>query len=196
MIEIIHWQTHSHPPLPKTDFISLRIYFHFLFQKLWGIFVIICISKIIITMTCYIEPISKFCSWFSTDRMTPYRVISTSTQKHASFIQEGENLCGSRVSLKTSHTRGIGYWPDPDLSRHRARAHHGWGGEGQTSHWWLVTTQGLRRGTQNHIHAIFQMFWHSSFCLYICVQYATLNLFKKVFSFIPKTNEELMWMLS
>lgn len=125
-------------------------------------------------------------------RMTPYRVISTSSQKHTPFIQEGEDLCGSRVSLETSHTGDIGDWPDPDLSRHGAGAHHWWGWEGQTSHWWLVTTQGLRGRTEKHIHITFQIIWHARFWLYI---YATLNVFKKV-SWIIKKKVGVMWMLS
>lgn len=99
-------------------------------------------------------------------RRSPYRVISTSTQKHTSFIQDGEDLCGSRVSLETSHTGDIGDWPDPDLPRHRAGAHHRRGWEGQTSHWWLVATQGLRGRTETHIHRTFQILRHSRFWLY------------------------------
>lgn len=100
-----------------------------------------------------------------------YRVIRTSTEKHTAFIQEGEDLCGSRVSLETSHTGEIGKWPDPDLSRHGTRAHHGWGGEGETPHWRLMTTQGLKGETGNSIHAIIQIFWQFTFGLYMWTIY-------------------------
>ena len=79
-----------------------------------------------------------------------HHVIGAASEQHGSFIQEGEDLCGSLVSLETSHTGGGGHWPHPDLSGYRARAEHGGGGggggEGDAAHWVLVATQGL--GTQ------------------------------------------------
>lgn len=109
-------------------------------------------------------------SWFRMERMTPYRVIRTTTKKQTAFIQGGEDLCGSRVGLETSHTGEIGYWPDPDLSRHGARAHCWWRWEADASHWCLVTTQGLKTTFIQY----YKTFWQNK---------TTLNLFKYIWIF-------------
>lgn len=118
------------------------------------------------------------CSWFWMDRLVlvPYRVIRTSTKKHAAFIQKGEDLGGSRVGLETSHAGEIGYRPDPDLSRHRARAHCGWGWEGETSHWWLVTTEGLKTA----FIQFYNIFWQF---IFLCTKHHLIYSRKYFYSF-------------
>ena len=78
-----------------------------------------------------------------------HRVVRAGAQQHLPFIQEGEGLGGSAVSLETSHTGGVGQRPHPHLSRHGAGAEHGGrGSKRETAHRALVTTQGLRGHTQ------------------------------------------------
>lgn len=123
------------------------------------------------------------CSWFWMDRLVPYRVIRTSTKKHAAFIQKGEDLGGSRVGLETSHTGAIGYRPDPDLSRHRARAHCGWGWEGETSHWWLVTTEGLKTAFIQY----YNIFWQLNF---LCTKRHLIYSRKHFYSIFSKEKSD------
>lgn len=79
-----------------------------------------------------------------------HHVIRASAQKHGSFLQEGEGLCGFTVSLETSHTGGGGHWPHPHLPRHRARAEHGGvGRKREAAHWSCVAAQGLMEREKN-----------------------------------------------
>lgn len=79
-----------------------------------------------------------------------HHVIRASAQKHGSFLQEGEGLCGFTVSLETSHTGGGGHWPHPHLPRHRARAEHGGvGRKREAAHWSCVAAQGLIEREKN-----------------------------------------------
>lgn len=48
----------------------------------------------------------------------PHRAIGAGAQQHAPFIQEGQDVRGSGVSLETSHAGGGGHRPHPDLSGH------------------------------------------------------------------------------
>lgn len=91
----------------------------------------------------------------------PHRVIRAGTQQHGPFIQEGEGLRGSAVSLETSHTGGGGHRPHPDLSRHGPRAQHGGGvGEGDTAHGALVTAQRLREQTEEKQGIVFKKIYY------------------------------------
>lgn len=200
MIENIHRHAHDHPPSPTKLFNLFKTICSLFMSSILlnrG-FVIICISKIMITLTfsnknnkyyeaffllvwtkmteidlknqICVKNIFNWCenhsSWFRMERMTPYRLIRTTTKKQTASIQGGEDLCGSRVGLETSHTGEIGYWPDPDLSRHWARAHCWWGWEAETSHWCLVTTQGLK----TEFIQYYKTFWQFKFWSYICAQ--------------------------
>lgn len=54
-------------------------------------------------------PLNLLLSVQYVQRRMPHHIIRAGTQQHATLFQEDEDLCGSRVSLETSHTGGGGH---------------------------------------------------------------------------------------